>query len=113
MNCLFCKIIKKEIPSEIVDESNHSIAFYDINPVAPTHVLVIPKVHIASTLDFDNNNIIYFSDMALLANKIIADKKIGNDGCRWVVNTGKYGGQTVNHLHLHVMAGRHMNWPPG
>ena len=113
MNCLFCNIIKKEIPSEIVDESNHSIAFYDINPIAPTHILVIPKTHIASTLDIDDNNVIYFSDMVLLASKIIDDKEISRDGCRWVVNTGKHGGQTVNHLHLHILAGRHMNWPPG
>ena len=111
MNCLFCNIIKKEIPSEIVDESNHSIAFYDINPIAPTHILVIPKTHIASTLDIDDNNVIYFSDMVLLASKIIDDKEISRDGYRWVVNTGKHGGQTVNHLHLHILAG-HMEQDP-
>ncbi len=113
MHCLFCNIIKREIPSEIVDESDHSIAFYDINPITPTHILVIPKAHIESTLDIDNNNIIYFSDMILLASKIIEDKEISRDGYRWVVNTGRDGGQTVNHLHLHILAGRHMDWPPG
>ena len=113
MDCLFCNIIKKDIPSQFVDENNYAIAFNDINPKAPTHILVVPKVHISSILDVDESNINYLSEMALLANKIIVDKMISTKGCRWVINTGEHGGQTVNHLHLHILAGRYMDWPPG
>ena len=113
MICLFCKIINKNIPAKIVSENNNALAFNDVNPQAPIHILVVPKVHISSILDINNKNINYFSEMSLLANKIIEEEKINKDGCRWVINAGKHGGQTVNHLHLHILSGRIMNWPPG
>ncbi len=112
-DCLFCKIIKGEIPAEIVAENNHALAFRDINPQASTHVLIIPKVHISSTRDLNNENIDALSQMALLANEISDSEGIKDSGYRWVINTGNDGGQTVFHIHLHLLGGRQMNWPPG
>ncbi len=112
-DCLFCKIIKGEIPAEIVAENNYALAFRDINPQASTHVLIIPKVHISSTRDLNNENIDALSQMALLANEISDSEGIKDSGYRWVINTGKDGGQTVFHIHLHLLGGRQMNWPPG
>jgi histidine triad (HIT) family protein len=112
-DCLFCKIIKAEIPAEIVAENDHALAFRDINPQASTHVLIIPKVHISSTRDLNNENIDALSQMALLANEISDSEGIKDSGYRWVINTGNDGGQTVFHIHLHLLGGRQMNWPPG
>jgi histidine triad (HIT) family protein len=112
-NCLFCSIIDGKIPSEIVAENDFALAFRDIDPKAPTHILVIPKTHIASTLDLDTSNSKYFLAMTELAQRIVKTENIQNDGFRWVVNTGKDGGQTVFHLHLHLLGGRTLNWPPG
>ena len=112
-DCLFCKIIKGEIPAEIVAENDHALAFRDINPQASTHVLIIPKVHISSTRDLNNENIDTLSQMALLANEISDSEGIKDSGYRWVINTGNDGGQTVFHIHLHLLGGRQMNWPPG
>ena len=112
-DCLFCKIIKGEIPAEIVADNDHALAFRDINPQASTHVLIIPKVHISSTRDLNNENIDALSQMALLANEISDSKGIKDSGYRWVINTGNDGGQTVFHIHLHLLGGRQMNWPPG
>ncbi len=110
MSCLFCKIINKEIPAKIVEEEDDWLAFRDINPQAPTHVLVIPKEHI--------DNIAKGSDEKLLgklfqkACSIAKSEKLDN-GFRLVVNTGDDGGQTVHHLHIHVLGGRQLHWPPG
>ena len=112
-DCLFCKIIKAEIPAEIAAENDHALAFRDINPQASTHVLIIPKVHISSTRDLNNENIDALSQMALLANEISDSEGIKDSGYRWVINTGNDGGQTVFHIHLHLLGGRQMNWPPG
>ena len=112
-DCLFCKIIKGEIPAEIVAENDHALAFRDINPQASTHVLVIPKVHIASTGDLNKDNIDALSHMALLANEIAISEGLTDSGYRWVINTGDDGGQTVFHIHLHLLGGRQLNWPPG
>ena len=112
-DCLFCKIIKGKIPAEIVAENDHALAFRDINPQASTHVLIIPKVHISSTRDLNNENIDALSQMALLANEISDYEGIKDSGYRWVINTGNDGGQTVFHIHLHLLGGRQMNWPPG
>ena len=111
--CLFCKIIKGEIPVNIVDQTEHVLAFLDINPQSPTHVLIIPKKHIASTRDLNEQNIHYLSKIALLAQKVAVEEKINADGYRWVINTGDDGGQTVDHIHLHLLGGRQMHWPPG
>ena len=112
-DCLFCKIIKGEIPANIVDHSEYALAFRDINPQAPVHVLIIPKVHIVSCRDLSKENIHYLSEMAFLARDVSLEEKITQDGYRWVINTGNNGGQTVEHIHLHLMGGRNMTWPPG
>ena len=111
--CLFCKIIKGEIVANIVDQTEHALAFLDINPKAPTHILIIPKEHIASCRDLNEKNIHYLSEMAILAQKSSDKEKITKKGYRWVINTGDDGGQTVEHIHLHLLGGRKMTWPPG
>ena len=111
-DCIFCKIISGIISSKIINESKHAIAFNDINPQAPIHYLIIPKIHIESTQDLNMHNINYFSEMIFLAKEIIKDNNIAN-GYRWIINTGELGGQTVGHLHMHLISGRKMNWPPG
>ena len=111
--CIFCKIINGQIPATVIEETDTALAFRDINPQSPIHVLIIPKVHIDSCLDLNNNNINYLSEMALLAQKVASDEEINKSGYRWVINTGKDGGQTVSHIHLHLLGGRAMTWPPG
>ena len=112
-HCLFCDIVFGKIDIEIVSETKNIIAFRDINPQAPTHILIIPKKHIKSTKELNEHNIHYLSEMALVANKVSEIKNISKDGYRWVVNSGKNGGQSVNHLHLHLLGGRQLLWPPG
>jgi len=112
-DCLFCKIIDGEIPAEIVAKNDHALAFRDINPQASTHVLVIPREHIASTRDLNKDNMDVLSHMALLANEIAISEGLTDSGYRWVINTGDDGGQTVFHIHLHLLGGRQLNWPPG
>ena len=112
-DCLFCKIIEGEIPTEIVAENEHALAFRDINPQATTHMLVIPRKRIASTRELIKENVDALSHMALLANEISISEGISDNGYRWVINTGSHGGQTVFHIHLHLLGGRQMNWPPG
>ena len=111
--CIFCKIIKKEISSDTVYESENVLAFRDIDVQAPTHILVIPKEHVESVMGFDKENSHIFSEMGLAAKEISIQEGISNKGFRWVINTGQDGGQTVDHIHLHIMGGRQMSWPPG
>jgi histidine triad (HIT) family protein len=111
-DCLFCKIVAGTIPANRVYEDERSIIFPDINPQAPTHVLIIPKQHIASLAKCRAE------DTALLGYLMAAAAEFARShhldrGYRIVVNTGDDGGQTVSHLHLHLLGGRHMNWPPG
>jgi histidine triad (HIT) family protein len=111
-DCLFCKIIAGTIPAKRVFEDELCLAFADIHPQAPVHVLVIPKVHIASQAQVREE------DQALLGHLILATADLARElkldgGYRVVVNTGPDGGQTVDHLHLHLLGGRHMDWPPG
>ena len=112
-DCLFCKIIKGEIPANVVDQSEHALAFWDINPQAPVHVLIIPKEHIASCRDLNAENIHYLTEMVFLSKDVALKENITKDGYRWVINTGNNGGQTVDHIHLHLIGGRNMTWPPG
>jgi len=112
-DCLFCKIINRDISAVILKQTDYALAFRDINPQANTHILIVPKKHITSTREFNNGNIEYLSKMALLANQISEDEGIKTNGYRWVINTGNDGGQTVDHIHLHLLGGRQMNWPPG
>ena len=111
--CLFCNIMNDDIPADIIAQTESALAFRDINPQASTHVLIIPKKHIASTRELNKENIQYLSEMALLANKVSEEEDINKNGYRWVVNTGDDGGQTVGHIHLHLIGGRQMQWPPG
>ena len=113
MNCIFCKIVNEEIPADIIGENDHAMAFNDLNPKAPVHFLIIPKVHIENVLGFTNDNIHILGKMTELANEIAEDNGISKTGFRWVINTGNDGGQTVFHLHLHLLGGRSLNWPPG
>jgi len=112
-DCIFCKIAEKTIPSKIVHEDDKVVAFDDVNPQAPTHVLVIPRKHVASLAELNEADAGLLAHLMLTGNKIAKQKGIAEGGYRLVVNTGKNGGQTVLHLHLHVLGGRLMHWPPG
>jgi histidine triad (HIT) family protein len=113
MNCLFCKIIERKIPSKIVYEDERVLAFEDINPQAPIHVLVIPKKHISTSLEIKNEDNELIGYMFQIANKIAADRKVAERGFRVVMNCNREAGQSVLHIHLHLLAGRAMHWPPG
>ena len=110
-DCLFCRIVRKEIPAKIVAEDEHCLAFRDINPQAPVHVLVIPKNHVASLDEVKDDAVVGW--MHLLAAGIARDEGIAEGGYRTVINTNADAGQTVFHVHLHLLGGRHMSWPPG
>ena len=111
-DCLFCKIIDGTIPANRVYEDELCIGFPDINPQAPTHLLIIPKQHIGSTAKALAEDTALMGHLMAAAAEIARKEKLVN-GYRIVVNTGDDGGQTVHHLHLHLLGGRHMNWPPG
>ncbi|MCZ2722855.1 histidine triad nucleotide-binding protein [Marinomonas sp. 15G1-11] len=113
MDCLFCKIISKEIPATILFEDHDVIAFEDIMPQAPTHFLVIPKKHIATLNDIEDNDSNIIGKLPLVASKIAASKGVDQSGYRVTMNCNQDGGQTVYHIHMHVLAGRKMAWPPG
>ncbi len=109
--CLFCRIIRGEIPAKIVAENAHCIAFRDINPQAPTHVVIVPREHVASLTEATDPAMI--GELALLAAEIARREGIAARGYRTVFNTNADAGQTVFHLHLHLLGGRVMAWPPG
>jgi len=109
--CLFCRIVRKEIPAAIVAENAHCIAFRDINAQAPVHVLVIPRAHIATVNEVTDYAVV--AQMHALAALVVTAEGIGSRGFRMVINTNDDGGQTVFHLHMHVLGGRRMSWPPG
>ena len=112
-DCLFCKIILKEIPSDVVYENNHILAFRDINPQAPTHIMIIPKEHISTLNKLEKIHQALAGEI-LLASALLADcEGIAKSGYRTVFNCNKNGGQTVYHIHLHLLGGRKMTWPPG
>ena len=110
-DCLFCRIVRKEIPASMVHESDDCIAFRDIDPQAPVHILVIPREHIASLNDVGDAAIV--GRLTAVATNIARSEGIAESGYRTVVNTNRDGGQTVSHLHLHLLGGRAMTWPPG
>lgn len=113
MSCIFCRIARGEIPANVVLDEPELLAFRDINPVAPTHVLVIPKRHIASLAEITAAEAGLVGKMLLAAREIAAREGALGNGFRTVFNSGPDAGQTVAHLHLHVLAGRDMTWPPG
>ena len=110
-DCLFCRIIRREIPATIVREDESTLAFRDIDPKAPTHVLIIPKTHVASLNEASDASML--GRLLLVARDIAATEGIDAAGYRTVINTGHDSGQTVHHVHLHLLGGRHMKWPPG
>jgi len=111
--CIFCKIVSKEVKSNIIYEDDSFIAFRDINPQAPTHLLLIPKIHINSLNDINEENVNVLSKLCLIIKKIASSEKIAEEGYRVVVNTGANAGQAVKHLHFHILGGRKFSWPPG
>ena len=110
---LFTRIIEGEIPADIVYEDENFCAFRDIEPKAPTHVLVVPKKVIPRIIDADEADAELLGGLLLTANKVTRLLRISNEGFRYVINSGMYGGQLVAHLHLHILGGRQMRWPPG
>jgi histidine triad (HIT) family protein len=111
--CLFCKIVAKTIPTALVYEDDMVVAFDDINPQAPTHTLVIPRKHMTSMAELQDPDVGLLGRLMLAGNKVAKLKGIAEAGYRVVVNTGAHGGQSVLHLHLHVLGGRYLAWPPG
>ena len=110
-DCLFCRIVKKEIPAKLVAETDACVAFRDINPQAPTHILVIPRQHVASLNDAKDATLL--GQMHLLAAQLAKQEGLSERGYRTVINTNADAGQTVFHVHLHLLGGRRMSWPPG
>ncbi|MFC2094083.1 histidine triad nucleotide-binding protein [Bacteroidota bacterium] len=114
MSTIFSKIINKEIPADIVFESDSVLAFKDINPQAPVHILIIPKIEIPKVTDLNGKeHAALLGEMIDAANKLAKDMEIAEEGFRLVFNCGDKGGQEVYHLHLHLLGGRQMKWPPG
>ena len=111
--CLFCKIRDGEIPAETVYEDSDVLAFNDVNPQAPVHVLIIPKKHISTVNDIGPDDATIMGKLMLAAKEIADTRKIAADGYRLVVNCNQKAGQTVFHIHLHLLGGRRMSWPPG
>jgi len=109
--CIFCRIARGEIPAQMLVNSKEIAAFRDVNPQAPVHILIIPKKHIASLDDASDSDLL--GRMMSLAAALARQEKIAKTGYRTVINTGAQGGQTVDHLHIHLLGGRAMTWPPG
>ena len=112
-DCLFCKIANGSIPTEFLYEDDKVAAFKDINPAAPVHILIVPKAHITSALDLNDENADVVSHIYKVAVKLARGMGFADNGFRVVNNCGKDGGQTVGHIHFHVLAGRYLEWPPG
>lgn len=112
-NCIFCKIIEKKIPSKIVYEDEYAAAFEDINPQAPVHILVVPKKHIPEVHAITASDKDLIGHLFLTAKRIAEERGLHDKGYRMVVNNGAGAGQTVFHIHLHILSGRRFGWPPG
>jgi histidine triad (HIT) family protein len=112
-DCLFCRIVRGEIPAKIVYENEHVLAFHDIQPQAPVHVLVIPKVHVESLAQLTGEHRELAAELLFAVQQVARITGIEGSGYRTVANTGAHGGQSVFHLHLHVLGGRPLGWPPG
>jgi histidine triad (HIT) family protein len=112
-SCLFCRIARGEIPAKIVHQDERLVAFRDINPQAPTHILIVPREHIATLNDIDRSHQDLIGAMQLLAAELAASEGIADKGWRVVMNCGEDAGQSVFHIHLHLLGGRDLHWPPG
>lgn len=113
MSCLFCKIARAEIETDYLYENEHIIAFRDIHPQAPQHILIIPRQHIASLNDLEPDNNYLITEMVLAAKTLASEMGFAESGYRVLMNCNDDGGQTVYHIHLHLLGGRRMHWPPG
>ena len=113
MSCLFCKMVEGEIPTNKVYEDDELLAFRDINPQAPTHILIIPKKHIATLNDTSVDDQLLLGKIMLKAKDLATEEGLADDGYRVVLNCNRHGGQSVHHIHLHLLGGRQMAWPPG
>ncbi|PMR70002.1 histidine triad nucleotide-binding protein [Halomonas heilongjiangensis] len=113
MDCLFCKIINREIPADIVHEDDEVLAFNDINPQAPTHVVIVPKRHIATLNDIEEDDLALVGRLQYTAARLAKERGFADDGYRVVMNCNDQGGQTVYHIHMHLMGGRRFTWPAG
>lgn len=112
-DCMFCRILDGDIPADIIYETDDAIAFRDINPQAPTHALIIPRRHISMINDLDTGDQELVGSLFLAAKDVAAQEGLAEDGYRVVVNCGEGAGQSVFHIHLHLLGGRLFNWPPG
>ncbi len=112
-DCLFCRIVAGELPAEVVLDSEHALAFRDVNPQAPTHVLVVPKEHHPDTASLAEADPRQLGEVFRTAAAVAKAEGLVEAGYRLVTNTGPHAGQTVHHLHVHVLGGRPMSWPPG
>ncbi|MDH4232469.1 MAG: histidine triad nucleotide-binding protein [Nitrospirota bacterium] len=112
-DCLFCKISAKKIPAKLVYEDNEVVAFDDINPQAPVHVLIVPKKHISTSLDITDEDNALIGRLFRAAGKIAEERGVAQRGFRLLMNTNAEAGQSVYHIHLHLLGGRQMHWPPG
>lgn len=113
MSCLFCKIAQGELPAKVIFDDPEIIAFHDIKPQAPSHILIIPKQHIATINDTDSKDEQLLGRMILTAKKLAKAEQLSDSGYRLVFNINAGGGQEVYHIHLHLIGGRQMTWPPG
>ncbi|HEX2166008.1 MAG TPA: histidine triad nucleotide-binding protein [Longimicrobiales bacterium] len=111
--CIFCRIADGEVPATIVREDEHTVAFRDLDPQAPLHVLVIPRRHIASINEVADDDAAVMGALLIAARDLAAAEGVAANGYRLVINTGAAANQTVHHVHLHVIGGRDMSWPPG
>lgn len=109
--CLFCRIVAGEIPAKIVDETPGCLAFRDVNPAAPVHILVVPKKHVGSLIESNDPSLL--GEMLDMVRRLAVSEGVSETGYRTVINTNADGGQSVNHLHAHLLGGRKMSWPPG
>lgn len=112
-DCIFCKIAAGEIGGPLVYQDSDITAFKDLNPQAPTHILVIPNNHVTSVSDASDQDQMLLGKLMLVAAKVAGQEGLADNGYRLVINTGAHGGQTVFHLHVHLLGGRNMTWPPG
>ena len=112
-NCIFCKIVAGEIPAAKIFEDERAVAFRDLNPQAPTHALVIPRAHVASLNEAGEGDGALLGHLLLVAARVARDEGHAEGGYRTVINTGAAAGQTVFHIHVHVLGGRRLTWPPG
>lgn len=113
MTCIFCAIINKTMKATLLIESDHVVAFKDINPVASVHVLIVPKLHIKSIYDISHDHSSLLTEIILTANNLARCHDLDQSGYRIVINTGNNAGQSVDHMHVHMIGGRPLSWPPG